>query len=147
MSKHILITNLDYVTIGPVRTFTHALLLADTRDKALGSCRARGFSTDPTLPTFDIEIPSIDHTLELVQSNNLFIRHDGEARPRCSGAILTFADNGPVLQLVTCTQERFLDVYTFEEEDGYDIIWRRLREMTRKYWHAPYMPRVQWGPR
>jgi hypothetical protein len=67
-SRYALFVNLSYVTIGDVRTYSHAVLLQQGEDptKARGTaarCELRGFLTDPALPTFDLIVPGFDHEL------------------------------------------------------------------------------------
>lgn len=155
--KYTLITNLEFVSIGGVRTFTNALLLCESpghfQPEVLDR-RIRGFGTDPAWPTFDLmEVKSLEYTLVDARSSAVVIGHDGQMRPLCSGAIMQFADGGPEIRLVTCAREAPLRFDQFETNpeapDDHVIlrVWEVLPRRVAQFWHPnTYMPRLTWGP-
>jgi len=144
--KFILFTNLQSVTVGPVRTFTHALLLQDAeglpRER---QCKVRGFGTDSAWPTFDIFVKSIEYELADAQGNLFKLEDDGSTTALVTGAIMQVKD-GPQLQLVTCDRERPLDIEVFEGERRVQDVWAALQRKVPEYWTAPNMPTLQWMP-
>lgn len=143
--KYILITNLNWVTIGPVRTNTHALLLEDAVLLGDRQCKVRGFGTDAAWPVFDIFLKSIEHELVDAQGNVHMLKED-KLVPLITGALLRLK-NGPELQLVTCNRSRPLDIQTFESEGGDRKIlevWEVLERKVPEYWDAPNMPLLSW---
>jgi hypothetical protein len=142
-----LITNLDFVICGPVRTFSHALVLQTGPglfDREKPEYRIRGFTTDASSPTFDIHVKSIEYTADQAASRDVFIGNDGEPRPLMSGAIFKFADGGPELQLVTSDYKRPLDIMDFEGEPRQ--CWDMLLLKAAEYWTGPNMPTLRWLP-
>jgi hypothetical protein len=149
--KYVLIMNLDWVTVNDVRTWTKALLLEEGPGMFDKVRRAvRGIGTDPAWPVFDIFVPSIEYTLEDAQSNSIIMSDaTPNGRPLCTGAIMKLKD-GPEMQLVVRDHKLPLDIHTFEGTWGdgtiTDKLWDRLSRLAPKYWNAPYMPSLVWGP-
>lgn len=147
--KYVLITNLDWVTVGDVRTYTHALLLEQTRGLGRDDVmfKVRGFGTDPAWPVFDIFVKSIDYDLTDAQGNLFKVEGDGVV-PVIMGAIMQLKD-GTRLDLVTCHRERPLDIQTWEGDSDERLIldvWEVLKRKVPEYWDAPNMPTLQWAP-
>ena len=146
IEKYTLFTNLECVTIGAVRTYTHALLLCD--DEGLPrrrQCKVRGFGTDPAWPTFDIFVDSLEYTMEDAQGNLFKLKDDGTTEAIITGAILKLKD-GPEIHLVAQNQEHSIDIQTFEGEDIIEDIWEVLKEKVPHYWDRPNMPLLAWRP-
>jgi hypothetical protein len=106
-----LFTNLEYVTIQPVRTMCHALLL--TREEPLfrrtdqkagpfpDRCMLKGFGTEAAWPVFDLLLPSISFSQAAAESTNMqMMKSDGTLAPLMSGSVLQF-EGGPEVQLVS----------------------------------------------
>lgn len=145
--KYVLFTNLEWVTIGPVRTFTHALLLEDAEGlPRQRQCKVRGFGTDPAWPTFDLFVKSVAHELVDAQGNLFKIEEDGLV-PLVTGAILKLED-GPEIELVTQDRSRPLDVVTFEGKAGERTIlrvWDALQRKVVDYWDEGLnVPLLSW---
>jgi len=150
-STYVLITNLSYVTVGSVRTMTHALLLcAEPSPFDRGNLRyqARGFGTEAAWPVFDLELPSIEYTLTDPQDFGVFVG-TGTARPLFSCAMLRIKD-GPDILLTIDDYRRPIDIEHFEFDreidDEIGDVWRALAAKVADYWHAPHMPGLVWGP-
>lgn len=153
--RFVLITNLETVTIGAVRTWSHALLLqddgADERHRLGGPrFRARGFSYDAATPTFDMALESIDYTIEPASSPHWFIGDSGEAKPLSRGGIMRIQapvlDREVEMQLVAeIGNEEPLDIEVFERPAGdksgrfySETLWPTLERKIVQYWHAPF---------
>jgi len=150
--KYTLFLNLTYVIVNGVRTSTHALLLESNPAMFGDGIRhqVRGFGLDSAWSVFDLDVPSIEYTLTDGQSNHIMITDSHPAgRPLCSGAIMKIKD-GPELQLIVEDQNQPIDIKTFEGTWGdritYDKLWNYLNANVVRYWHAPNMPRLMWGP-
>jgi hypothetical protein len=152
IEKYVLITNLQFVSIGIVRTHCNALLLEEWDADMLSNMpngglrqRIRGFGTEPTWPVFDMASPTIEYTLEAAASSNIMIAsQDGGLRPLLFGNVMQIKGfNGPRLDLVLSDNSKPLDVETFEGDIA--KVWDVLPEKVSRYWHAPYMPRLSWG--
>lgn len=152
--RHVLFTNLDYVTVDSVRTHTNALLLTDG-PAMIGPgrrCELRGFGPDPAWPTFDRHVSSVEYEMFAADSSRTcVVIGDGDKRPRplSTGAILRFA-GGPEVRLIANDSDAPIDVVTIEgESDERPIlrVWAVLPAKVRQYWRAPNMPRLAWGPR
>lgn len=147
--RYTLITNLDYVVVGNVRTYTHALLVERSasvfcRDEM--QYKLRGFGTSPSLPTFDVIIPIDDFELVPASSAAIFIGNDGESRPLFGGAIMKIAGMVEV-QLIAANGSRDpIDVQRFGEGTHIDVVWQALEVKVAQHWHAPNMPLPQWVP-
>lgn len=145
--RYTLITNLDYVVIGGVRTYTHALVVVrvdDIINPDEPQCQLRGFGTDPALPTFDTVIPTDEFELVAAQSNAIFVGGDGEPRPLFGGAVMRIA-GAPEVQLVAASGSRQpIDVHRFPEDTPVDAVWDMLGRKVAAYWTAPNMPLPQW---
>lgn len=145
--RYTLITNLDYVVIGGVRTYTHALLVE--RGDSLFSpdepqYKLRGFGTDPALPTFDTVIPTDEFELVAAQSSAVFVGGDGEPRPLFGGAIMRIAGVLEVQLIAANGSRQPIDVHRFPEDAGVDAVWDMLGRKVAEHWHAPNMPLPQW---
>lgn len=144
---YILFTNLNYVTIGSVRTSSHALLLSQ-REAFLARGTPEfilaGFAIDASIPTFDIRVPSIEYKLEDAASSNIAMLHDdGSIKPLCSGAILTIEGFEPI-QLVSHTRDQPIHVDIFAGEDAAQRAQSVLPLRVHQFWAAPGMPAVAW---
>lgn len=145
--RYTLITNLDYVVIGGVRTYTHALLV-ERGDSLFNpdepQYKLRGFGTDPALPTFDAVIPTDEFELVAAQSNAIFVGGDGEPRPLFGGAIMRIV-GVPEIQLIAAGGSRQpIDVHHFSEDTYVDAVWELLSRKVAEHWSAPNMPLLQW---
>jgi hypothetical protein len=145
--RYTLITNLDYVVIGAVRTYTHALLVErgdSVFNRGEPQYKLRGFGTDPALPTFDMVIPTDEFELVAAQSNAIFVGGDGEPRPLFGGAIMRIA-GAPEIQLIAAGGSRQpIDVHRFSEDTHVDAVWELLSRKVAEHWSAPNMPLLQW---
>ncbi len=143
--RFVLITNLQYVSIGPVRTHCYALLLSEGVhffDETKRRCQMRGFLTDPALETFDMDIPSIEFTSDAAASGHVFVGGDGEVRPLFSGGIFKIAADGPTVSLVKDDDRADFDIQRFEgprDESPILRVWAVLQPKVRQYWRAPFM--------
>jgi hypothetical protein len=150
--KYILFLNLEFVIVNQVRTFTHALLLEEGPSMFSGiDRRARGFGTDPAWPVFDFPIPSLDYELTDASGGPILITDSKpEGRPLHAGAIMQFkGTDAPRLDLIVQDQDQPLDIRTFEGKWGDRVItdvWEKLSSLVGRYWKAPNMPRLAWGP-
>lgn len=149
--KYVLFLNLEYVIVNGVRTSTQALLLEEGPGMLDKVKRVvRGFGPDPAWPVFDIFVPSIEYTLVDAQSNAMiFSGATPQGRPMASGAIMKLKD-GPELQLLVNDHKQPLDIKTYEgkwgDRDVINNVWERLTSLCAKYWNAPNMPHLAWGP-
>lgn len=141
----VLFTNLSYVAIDPVRTNSSALLLELATSFVPGTVRyrARGFGPDSAWPVFDLEIPSMEYTLTDPQGLHRVIG-DGTDKPLFSCAMLRIK-KGPNLLLTIEDHEQPIDIRVFYTED-YAPIWATLKDRVARYWRAPYMPYLKYGP-
>lgn len=138
--KYTLITNLRYVTIGEVRTYTNALLLSDAR----GQCGLRGFGVDPTWGTFDVTVPSLDYTVTDTQGRPLDQPRGGGFGNVFDCGNMQFA-GGPHVHLWISDSK-----YPIQISPVYDNIldvWAVLPGLVRRYWKNSGMPSISWGPR
>lgn len=144
--RYVLFTNLEYVSIGTVRTHTCALLLQEEKEQRLGPrCRARGFGTEAAWPSFDMAIESIGYELVPAQSA-VMVSGDAGTRPLMTGAILRLA-GAPDIQLVANDDERPIDVSRYEGDERTILkVWPVLEEKVARYWTAPAMPRLLFLP-
>lgn len=138
------------MTINGIRTYCYALLLTEAPGIFGGTERqVRGFGTDPAWPVFDLYIPSIDYQLTDASGNAIFMSNSHpEGRPLFTGGILQIA-GGPRLDLISCNGNQSIDVQTFEGRYGERVIlkvWEKLPGKVAKYWTAPHMPTLSWGP-
>lgn len=143
IEKYVLFTNLEWVTIGNIRTYTHALLVDSEGLPRQRQCKVRGFGTDPAWPTFDIFVDSVEYTLEDAQGNLFQLKEDGSTEALVRGGILKLK-GGPELRLTTQNREASLDIQTFEGEDLILGIWDILKKNVAKYWRDPNMPTLAW---
>jgi hypothetical protein len=141
MSRYVLFVNLSYVTIGNVRTYSHALLLQEddpTKARNAARCRLRGFLTDPALPTFDLNVPDFEHALSRISPPSWIpMPDDGEIReavlcgPRWRDDIVLSAQVGSDLGIQTVS---------FPDDVSIDLVWRALVRGVAASWAAPRMP-------
>ena len=150
--KYTMFTNLDWVTVNGVRTWTHALILEEGPHMFGGVKRSlRGLGVDPAWPVFDLNVPSIEYTLVDAQSQSVLLTDSEPSgqRPLCSGAIMQLKD-GPELQLIVRDHKQPLDIKTFEGTWGdrvtTDRLWAHMQSRIPRYWNAPNMPALLWGP-
>ena len=135
MNKYVLITNLSYVTVGDVRTDTHALLLEEWSEelKALPRRRIRGFGPDAAWPVFDIiTVPSVAYALTAAAASSAWLQLNG----------------GPRLNLYVSDQSKPIDVLAFTPGTDIEEVWRVLPQKVAAYWWPSYtnMPRLVWVP-
>ncbi len=151
IEKYTLITNLQYVSIGEVRTFCYALLVEENEGLSRGSTmfKVRGFGTDPAWPVFDIFLKNSEYRLADACSPHVFIGCDGEMRPMALGYIMQFKD-GPALELVVANPKAHLHEDRFEGPSGESPIlrvWAVLPPRVRQFMQqGTYMPSLTWGP-
>lgn len=153
LCRYVLITNLRTVVIGNVEMHAYALLLED-HPATFGDGpdrRIRGFGTDPAWPVFCVRgIPSIEFELVDASGGPIMITDSKpEGRPLFSGAIMQIADGGPRLDLILSDHERAFDVQRFEGRSANSPItkvWAKLPGLVAKFWDAPNMPGLTWGP-
>lgn len=142
-----LFTNIDFVTLNGVRTFSHALLLEDAKSWT-GQGRMyhlRGFTFHEAIPSFDVVLKSPEYTLAAAQTPHVFIGSDGP-RPLASGHIMTFK-NGPTVQLVAQDHEQPLCIDNISgnsDESPILRVWAILQPRVRQFWTAPNMPVATW---
>ena len=148
-AKYTLLTNISFVQRMDegIRLHCHALLLSEgsfglfQKDYSL-----RGFGTEAGWEVFnmwldkDKHFPFSFHPHE--DQSTIFLGKDGP-KPLFSGNVLTLKD-GTAFFLQADTSSRPIDIY---EQTG-DIckVWEILYQKTAEYWHAPYMPRLVYGP-
>lgn len=156
MKKYVLITNLDSVNIGAVRTFTNALLLVDDGENHLGPrYRARGFHNEAGNPTFDVALPSIDYTVTQDPIPAAFAGMKVNS-PESRGGHFTFkatkgaAHSPAAVTLDLCADignELGLDVQRFEGPDDkgnlISSIWDVMVRKVVRYYHAPFIMLLQ----
>lgn len=142
-SRYVLFVNLDYVTIGDVRTNSHALLLLQEDDptKPRGTAARsmlRGFMTDPALPTFDLVVPGFEHELTRIPPPSWIPRvDDGEIRE----AFL----RGPgwrddIVLSVSVISDLGIRTISFPDDTPIERVWRTLVREVAASWAAPRMP-------
>ena len=142
-----LVTSLDYVSIGPVRTMTHALLL-ESGDDEFFKCerhRLRGFSVEACLPTFDLDLPTGEFTMIDAQSQHVFIGSNGNLKPLVSGARMRFAGFDHDIQLIALYRST-LDVCRLPSSTDYIELWRELAARVAHHWIWPNMPVINLQP-
>jgi hypothetical protein len=151
MKKLELITNLEDVTIGAVRTYTNALLLEDGGDDHSGPrFRARGFHNEPGNPTFDMVLPSLDYNIVEASSHTYFLTGEGAVRPLARGGVVTFQAPGRdklaevSMQLcATIGNDLPLDIERWEGKDknsrAYTAFWDMLSKKVVRYYIPPFI--------
>lgn len=155
-TRIILLTNIDYVTIEPVRMHASAVVLThDDRDLLTGSQRDKlsVFGVDGAWPVADVELrEGIDYEISDVKSSHVFTGEDNEPRPLATGHFLTWPDL--VASVTRADYERPLCRDEFEIPAGdthdeewnsihaltYERLWNMLRWRAAMFWRAPYMP-------
>jgi hypothetical protein len=150
LERYTLITNLSFVSLAGMRTFTHALLVEETQHPFLreqSRALLRGFGTEASAPTFDVCLPSYEHEIGAVHGDGRFVvLTDDGIRPLMSHAIVRFK-NGPEVLLSVENQAKPLDIQQWAGEAGERTIlrvWEALEQKVRAYWTAPNMPIQQW---
>lgn len=144
--RYVLFTNLRWVTVNEVRTYTNALLLVEDKHPMAGpKCRARAFGTEAAWPVFDLTIQSIKFELEQARSSAM-IYGDAGALPLAIGAILRVS-GAPDFHLVVSDDAHPVDVSRYEgDEHTVMKVWPVLEEKVARYWNRPYMPRLTHMP-
>lgn len=148
--KFILITNLNSVSIGPVRTCTHAFLLEETEGIFRSSSRvyrARGFGTEGSAPIFDIAIESLDYKIGPMSGAGPIIMGEGDPRPLFHIAKLTIG----AVEMILGVEDsgRPIDIQRWEgtaEERTILKVWQALPLKVADYWSAPRMPIQEFLP-
>jgi hypothetical protein len=144
--RFVLISNLDYVSIGPVRCYAHALLLEEVPsifDKSKADRRLRAFGTCAEWPVMDMKVPSIDCQIQSMDGNIINV----STCKTINGAANLHIKDGPCLHL-TCTVSGRHDLVidTLEGNDAsYDKLWPLLKKRVAENWAAPAMPSLVWG--
>lgn len=141
--RHVLFVNIDYVTVGDVRTYSRALLLQQDEDplKARGTaarCRLRGFLTDPALPTFDLIVPSFDYDLVRVPRPSWIPgEDDGEIRHAVLGG-QGWRDDISVSSSINSSMG--IKTVRFPDDSQIESVWFSLVREVAAYWTGPAMP-------
>lgn len=151
-TKYTLLTNIDFVQLQqphiPLRLDCHALLIEEGTFGFGGPVnRLRGFGTDGAWPVFSywLEDGKIEYTLTQKQQDNskLVLTAEDKLEPLFLGAVLTFG-KGPSLFLQYSDAKQPIDVH---KQTGKVLdVWSRLFDKTARYWQAPHMPRLIFGP-
>lgn len=152
MKQHYtLITNLEYVWVNGVRTFTHALLVEETEGLFEDTPPRRqilGFGTEGSAPTFDLDVPSIQYEIGPIRRGGpILVSDSGNTQPLFSAAEMRFFKGGPTLRLHVADPERPLDIQSWEGDPGDRVvlrIWEVLPSKVATYWRAPRMPIQQY---
>ncbi len=146
LDRYVLFTNLQYVSVGPVRAHAGALLLEEHGARALGPPRlARAFGTEAAWPVIDLVIESIEYELISAQSTVVVVG-DGGPRPLMTGAILRI-QGSPDIQLIVHDDDRPIDVSRYEGDEHTILkVWSALEEKVAHYWTRPAMPRLTFMP-
>lgn len=141
---YVLITNVRSVTLRGVRCYASAIVLqrAELLPRDGLRCRVRGFGTDPSLPHFDIDVPSIEYEICGAASAAVMVGVDGQPRPLSSGAILRL-QHGPELQIVAEDDALPIEVERFADVSA---AWARLLDRAAYYWVGTNMPTAAWVP-
>lgn len=143
----ILFTNLEYVTVGPVRTMCYALLL----EKSVifeenYKWVVRGFGTEAAWPVFDMSFSDeIDFTTEPQQ-----VSHPSGQKFQPSGRMtLKITDKregkSEELALLAHNLKKPISVEFFRDVEV-PWLWRHLASRVRDCWQPPHMPSLRWGP-
>lgn len=150
IDRFTLLTNIKWITIDGIRTYSHALLLSD--DFTLGQRRleVRGFGTEPAWPTFDFHAESLEYELVDTTPKN-FIEDEGFHRNghRIYTSCELCLKDGRTLKIAIENSEFPIDIQTFEAPIHSSLItevWPVLWEKVERYWDAPGMPHLKWGP-
>jgi hypothetical protein len=157
VDEYVLFTNLEWVTIRGVRTFTHALVLERSERCALrrggADMRVRGFSTDATAPTFDVPMSNFDWSLEDTTPERFIederCHRDGHRLWTSYGLkvhLRGWSEQegvGEVIELATCDSAREVRVSRFA---GPLACWKALKREVLDFWRHPAMPRPQFLP-
>jgi hypothetical protein len=150
--RYALLTNLDYVILGGVRTYTHALLVVREKeplDERRPRYQLRGFLTHSSLPVFDSVVPSDEFELVPAHSDQFWVEseaEDGRHRPLFRGAILRIAGAPDVHLIAEVNSSDPIDVHRFPEETDVATVWRLLEEKVAAHWTGPNMPLPHWVP-
>lgn len=135
------ISNLEYVAIGGVRTHTHAIVVRDVAyPPAEGQYRMLGFGTSTITSTFDVDVPSGE--FQLTDAVSPLIMVDGEnggIRPLFRGAILRIPGWSQELHLIADVNSTSpIDVTRVDLEVS--RLWRLVDRKIAEHWSAPYLP-------
>lgn len=141
--KYTLVTNLSYVSCGPMRAHCSALLLMDSEGLFEGSrlLKVRGFGARPEMEHFDIFLDDLSYTLTPWETRNAIVIGDsGEMSPLAAGYIMKFK-GGLELQLSVADQKSQLRLDQFEGTDSPVLrVWEVLPLRVQQFWRAPYIP-------
>jgi len=148
-AKYTLLTNIQFIQrVGDdMRLNCHAVLITEGGFGMFGkSYSLRGFGTEAAWDNFQMWLDKDKHfpfAFRQHEDHSSVMLTDGDPKPLFSGNILTFK-NGMAFFLQADTSSKPIDVY---EQTG-DIckVWEVLYRKTAEYWHAPYMPRLSYGP-
>lgn len=146
--KFTLITGIDYVSIGNVRTFSHALVVETSAGflKDGPRHRLRGFMVAATMPTFDVELPCHEFSLTDAASRDVFIGDDDdEPRPLMTGAIMRFPGLDKEIQLIASYRSA-IEVLRLPDGTEYDALYTELASRVAHHWSALDMPAVVFHP-
>lgn len=149
--KVVLFTNLQYVSVGKVRTHCQAMIVEQTETILNPNevrYRVRGFGPDPAWPVFDLDVDSFAFKLDGAASDKYFmmVNDEGPPKPLFSGHIMTFPD-GTKIEMVLADNSQKIRIDVFEGADCYQDVWRLLYAAPAKYARAPYIPVLQWVSR
>jgi hypothetical protein len=148
-AKYTLLTNIQFVErVGSgIRLHCHAILLSEGSIGFIEKFYSmRGFGTEAAWEVFDIHLEKETHfpfTFTPYEDPSTVMLSEKGPKPIFRGNILKLKD-GTEFFLQEDDSERPIDVY---EQTG-DIckVWEVLAQKTATYWHAPYMPRLVYGP-
>lgn len=148
-TKYTLLTNIQFVqrTNDNMRIGCHALLFTEggigmfEKDYSL-----RGFGTEAAWDVLKIWLDKDKHFPFAIDPRDsqvaMIMRKDG-MKPIFSGSNVTLKD-GTEFFLQADDSSRPLDVY--KQVGDICHVWEVLYRKTAEYWHAPYMPRLTYGP-
>lgn len=148
-TKYTLLTNIQFVqrTNDNMRIGCRALLFTEggigmfDKDYSL-----RGFGTEAAWDVLKIWLDKEEHfpfVIEPAADPSCVMVSESVAKPIFSGSHLMLKD-GTGFFLQSDDSSRPLDVY--EQVGDICHVWEVLYRKTAEYWHAPYMPRLTYGP-
>ena len=154
-NRYTLLTNLDYVVASGVRTYTSALLVVrepSPFDERRPRHLIRGFRTQASLPTFDLEVPSDEFTLVDAHNPSFLVASEASGeppRPLLREAIVRWAgmERHPDVSLVVdVNSPHGIDVHRFAAETPILQVWAVMERKIIQYWTAPFFPIVDTLP-
>lgn len=148
-AKYTLITNVQFIQKqnDDLRINCRALLVTEESSGILGpSWTLRGFGVEACWDVFQLWLDKDRHfpfKFETTESRSAVMLTEITVKPLFSGNLLTFKD-GTQFFLQADDSSRPIDVHV---QHG-DIcgVWDILAQKTALYWHAPFMPYLQYGP-